>query len=74
MEYARKLNVSGIEGYVFVTPSGSEKTALWATSETTVPVTFSGSPLHVVDKWGNEWTENDPTVDVTASPLYVEQN
>jgi hypothetical protein len=72
-EYVRELDVSGIEGYVFDTSGGSEKTVLWATSETTIPVTFSGSPLRVVDKWGNERMENDPTVDVTASPIFVEQ-
>jgi hypothetical protein len=70
--YLRELDVPDVEGYVYGTPGGAEVTVLWAISETPITVTFPDSPLRVVDKWGSERVEPDNTVDVTASPLYVE--
>jgi hypothetical protein len=59
--YARRLNVSGVEGYVFPVPGhrtgsmpgGGEKTVLWSSGGTR-SVSFAGSRLRVADKYGVE--------------------
>jgi len=62
-EYDHPLSISGIEGYVFSLPGGQEKTTLWATGSTT-SISFSGSQLRVVDKFG------DPAFPTCGSIIY----
>ncbi len=84
--YARRLNVSGIEGYVFSMPGGGEKRALWS-SGGTKSVSFAGSRLRIVDKYGVESFVSDGgagdgdgavngqvRINVGESPIYVSES
>jgi len=80
--YARTLNVPNVEGYVFATPCGREKTVAWGSGR----LTFPAGRLRVVDRWGNETfivdggagdadgTQNGiVTLQLSAEPIFVQQ-
>ena len=60
--YLRLFQTTGVEGYVFRTPDGHEKTVLWATGSTT-SATFPYSCLRMVDVNGDAFepiNDGDP--------------
>jgi hypothetical protein len=80
--YARTLNVPNVEGYVFATPCGHEKTVAWGSGR----LTFPGGRLRVVDRWGNETFIADGgagdadgaqngivTLQLSADPVFAQQ-
>lgn len=56
--YDRELSESGVEGYVFTMPRGTDKTVLWS-SAGTVHVEFPYSRLRLVNTTGNEFDIRD---------------
>lgn len=80
--YARTLNVPNVEGYVFATPCGHEKTVAWGSGR----LTFPGGRLRVVDRWGNKTFIADGgagdadgaqngivTLQLSADPVFAQQ-
>jgi len=83
--YSHRMNgVSGVEGYVFTLPDGGEKRVMWSASEDGEVVSFQGSQVRVVDKFGSESLVSDGStgdldgrsgwvgIQITSSPVYIE--
>jgi hypothetical protein len=81
-EYDRTLDISNVEGYVFVNDSGSEKVVAWGSGS----LTFPASQLRVVDRDGNvtiiqdggsgdmDGIQNDSVqYQITDEPVFIEQ-
>jgi hypothetical protein len=61
LRYRRSFGATGVEGYVFGSPGGGEKTVLWSQSGT-VRVAFPYTHLRLVDTLGDEFDiwDNQP--------------
>jgi hypothetical protein len=79
--YARTLDVTGVEGYVFANPCGREKTVAWGSG---TPTFAPADQLRVVDREGNVsfitdggagdadgTTDNTIRLQLTADPVFV---